>query len=65
MRNLQKLALFSSEHDVPLMSGLDDETEGDDLERERAIKVWKGDRLFERIWEGLMGFLGPDQVSFT
>jgi CLIP-associating protein 1/2 len=62
MRNLQKLALFSSEHDVPLASGLD-ETEGDELERAAAIKVWRDDRLFERIWDGLMRCLQPEQVS--
>jgi CLIP-associating protein 1/2 len=61
MRNLQKLALFSSEHDVPLNT-VEDETEGDELERADAMGVWKEDRLFDRIWDGLMGFLAPEQV---
>lgn len=63
MRTLQKLALFSSEHDVPLSTGESDETEGDDMEREAAMRVWKENRLFDRLWEGLMQFLQPDRVS--
>jgi len=47
LRNLQKLALFAEEQS-PGPGG------------ERA---WREGRLFERVFEGLMGFLQPSKVS--
>jgi CLIP-associating protein 1/2 len=59
IRNLQKLLLYSSEHPIPALGPNVDE---DDVED--AKKLWEEDRLFERIFDGLMAFLSPDQVSF-
>lgn len=59
IRNLQKLLLYSSEHPIPALGPNVDE---DDVED--AKKIWDEDSLFERIFDGLMAFLSPDQVSF-
>jgi hypothetical protein len=52
MRNLQKLTLFATSH--PITSG---EEEEDDK------KIWDEARLFDRVLDGLLGFLQPDKVS--
>ncbi|WVW80419.1 hypothetical protein I302_102400 [Kwoniella bestiolae CBS 10118] len=57
LRNLQKLALFSTSHPVHNDEGVD--MEDQDLEEEK--KVWNDDRVFERILQGLLNFLKPAQ----
>lgn len=58
IRNLQKLVLFSSEHPVPTLGPNIDEDDVEDAKR-----IWEEDKLFERIFEGLMSFLEAEQVS--
>ncbi|WVQ97020.1 hypothetical protein IAU59_004130 [Kwoniella sp. CBS 9459] len=63
MRNLQKLALFSSSHPIPAQSYEDhaEDDDGDDDEAERAREVWEEDKVFDRVLAGLLRFLRPDQ----
>lgn len=53
MRNLQKLALFSEEYPI----------KGDDEETRHSTRIWTEERLFERLFEGLIEFLDPHNVS--
>lgn len=53
MRNLQKLALFSEEYPM----------KGDDEEIRHSTRIWTEERLFERLFEGLIEFLDPHNVS--
>jgi CLIP-associating protein 1/2 len=48
LRNLQKLTLFSTSHPI---STTEDEA------------VWTQDRLFARIYDGLVGYLRPEQQA--
>ena len=66
IRNLQKLSMFSSAHAIPLPAAHSAD-HGDDDKDEIADEreIWDADRLFERIFEGLMAFLDPAKVSFT
>ncbi|OCF56681.1 hypothetical protein L486_05535 [Kwoniella mangroviensis CBS 10435] len=50
LRNLQKLALFSTSHPVH---------DTEDVEEEK--KVWIDDRIFENILQGLLEFLKPNE----
>ncbi|ORY28597.1 clasp N terminal-domain-containing protein [Naematelia encephala] len=52
VHNLQKLLLFSSSH--PVSSAVDDH-EDDAVDR----RIWEESRLFERIFDGLMGYFVP------
>lgn len=57
IRNLQKLSLFSTSHPISLPVGADPK----DIAEEKG--VWEEDRLFARVFEGLMAFLDPTRVS--
>ncbi|OCF43209.1 hypothetical protein I317_02916 [Kwoniella heveanensis CBS 569] len=63
MRNLQKLALFSSSNPIPAQSyeDHDEDDDGDDDAAERTREVWEEDKVFERVLAGLLRFLKPDQ----
>lgn len=56
IRNLQKLALFSTSHLISLPSAGDDE----DVNEDR--RGWEDGRLFERVFDGLMAFLNPTKA---
>ncbi|WWC88149.1 uncharacterized protein L201_003054 [Kwoniella dendrophila CBS 6074] len=56
LRNLQKIALFSTSHPVHNEDGLDGESSA-----EEEKKVWSNDGTFEKILQGLLRFLEPDQ----
>ncbi|ODO07599.1 hypothetical protein L198_01180 [Cryptococcus wingfieldii CBS 7118] len=62
LRNLQKLALFSSSHPVRA----DPEEEEDLSESERDVitserKLWEDDSLFERLLDSLLMYLRPEK----
>ena len=58
LRNLQKIALFSTSHPIALLADADEE----DITEEK--RVWENERLFERVFEGLMAFLETGKASF-
>ncbi|WVQ85520.1 hypothetical protein IAT38_007685 [Cryptococcus sp. DSM 104549] len=56
IRNLQKLALFSSSHPVlPTIEGEEDES------ADAARRTWAEDGLFERLMDELLAFLRPEK----
>lgn len=57
LRNLQKLVLFSGENRIPVENTADEDDVAD------ATRIWEEERLFERVFEGLMRILTPKQVS--
>jgi CLIP-associating protein 1/2 len=57
MRNLQKLALFSTSHPIEIPEDADEEDIAD------ARKVWEDNRLFVRIFEGLVAYLDASKVK--
>ncbi|KAK4684711.1 hypothetical protein P7C73_g5453, partial [Tremellales sp. Uapishka_1] len=57
LRNLQKLALFSSSHHISLPEEGDD----DDIVEER--RVWQDGKLFEKIFDALMSYLDPSRPA--
>lgn len=57
-RNFQRLMVFSSDHRMALPSQADGEDEQDDR------TVWDEDRLFARVFDGLMSYMEPSRVSF-
>ena len=57
VQNLQSIALFSTSHPIALPADADEE------DISEAKRVWENDRLFERVFEGLMAFLDTGKVS--
>nr|XP_018264986.1 uncharacterized protein I303_03168 [Kwoniella dejecticola CBS 10117]OBR87144.1 hypothetical protein I303_03168 [Kwoniella dejecticola CBS 10117] len=60
LRNLQKIALFSTSHPVNASTNEEEEVEFEE-DHKRDLKVWEDDRVFEKILAGLLTFLKPDQ----
>jgi CLIP-associating protein 1/2 len=57
LRNLQKLALFSTSHPIEIPEDADEEDIAE------ARQVWEDNRLFVRIFEGLVAYLDASKVS--
>ncbi|WOO85720.1 Protein STU1 [Vanrija pseudolonga] len=59
--NLQRLVLFSQAHDIALENSLDDEVDREDIAEQKL--VWEEQRLFDRVFDGLMAFLDPKRAT--
>jgi CLIP-associating protein 1/2 len=57
LRDLQKIALFSSSHPISVGESSED-VDGEDG------SIWEENRVFDRIFDGLTDFLQPDQVGY-
>lgn len=53
--------LFSQAHDIALENSHDDEVDREDIAEQKL--VWEEQRLFDRVFDGLMAFLDPKRVG--